>query len=119
MINARGETAAEKKTFSESLRERRVILPATGFYEWSSDKTKYLFSVGASTVFYLCGLYKIVDGKYRFVILTRAANESMIEIHERMPVIVAEHEVRPYLTDPVAAEKIIETAAPVLSRQEA
>ena len=53
------------------------------------------------------------------MILTRAANESMIEIHERMPVIVAEHEVRPYLTDPVAAEKIIETAAPVLSRQEA
>lgn len=118
LINARGETAAEKKTFSESLRERRVILPATGFYEWSSDKTKYLFSVGASSVFYLCGLYKIVDGKYRFVILTRAANESMIEIHARMPIIVAEHEVRPYLTDPAAAEKIIATAAPMLSRQE-
>ena len=119
LINARGETAAEKKTFSESLKERRVILPATGFYEWSSDKTKYLFSVGASSVFYLCGLYKIVDGRYRFVILTRAANESMIEIHERMPVIVTEHEVRPYLTDPVAAERIIATAAPMLSRQEA
>ena len=60
---------------------------------------------------------KVVDGKYRFVILTRAANETMIEIHERMPVIVAEHEVRPYLTDPAAAERIIATAAPMLSRQ--
>ena len=118
LINARGETAAEKKTFSESLRERRVILPATGFNEWSSDKTKYLFSVGASTVFYLCGLYKIIDGKYRFVILTRAANESMVEIHERMPVIVAEHEVRPYLIDPIVAGRIIATAAPMLSKQE-
>ena len=117
LINARGETAAEKKTFSESLKERRIILPATGFYEWSSDKTKYLFSVGSSTVFYLCGLYKVVDGKYRFVILTRAANESMIKVHERMPVIVDEHEVRPYLTDPAAAAEIIANAAPLLDRQ--
>ena len=61
LINARGETAAEKKTFSDSLKEQRVILPATGFYEWSSDKTKYLFSVGSSSVLYLCGLYKIID----------------------------------------------------------
>ena len=85
----------------------------------SLNQTKYLFSVGTSTVFYLCGLYKIVDGKYRFVILTRAANETMIEIHERMPIIVTEPEVRPYLTDPAAAEGIIATAAPMLSRQEA
>ncbi len=119
LINARGETAAEKKTFSDSLKERRIILPATGFYEWSSDKTKYLFSVGASTVFYLCGLYKIVDGKYRFVILTRQANESMIEIHDRMPVIVDEDAVRPYLTDLAVAEAIISTAAPTLSREKA
>ena len=117
LINARGETAAEKKTFAECLKERRIVLPATGFYEWSSDKTKYLFSVGSSTVFYLCGLYRIVDGKYRFVILTRAANESMIEVHERMPVIVDEHEVRPYLTDPAAAAEIIANAAPLLNKQ--
>ncbi len=38
LINARGETAAEKKTFSECLRERRIILPATGFYEWDKEK---------------------------------------------------------------------------------
>lgn len=119
LINARGETAAEKKTFSECLKERRIILPATGFYEWDSDKTKYLFSVGASTVFYLCGIYKIVDGKYRFVILTRAANESMIETHDRMPVIAAEQEVRPYLTDYASAKNIIALSAPELTRERA
>lgn len=119
MINARGETAAEKKTFSDSLKEQRVILPATGFYEWSSDKTKYLFSVGSSSVLYLCGLYKIIDGKYRFVILTRQANESMAEIHDRMPVIVGEDAVRPYLTDLAVAEEIIAKAAPILVRHKA
>ena len=119
LINARGETAAAKKTFADSLRERRAILPATGFYEWSADKTKYLFTLDATSVFYLCGLYKVIDGIHRFVILTRAANASMIEIHDRMPVIVGEHQVRAYLTDTIAASEIIANAAPILTKQEA
>ncbi len=119
LINARGETAAEKKTFADSFRERRMILPATGFYEWDTEKTKYLFTVDALSVFYLCGLYKIIDGRCRFVILTRAANDSMRETHDRMPVIAGENEVRPYLTDPGAAADIIAAAAPALTRREA
>ena len=119
LINARSETAAEKKTFADSLKERRIILPATGFYEWDAEKTKYLFTVTALPVLYLCGLYKLVDGQYRFVILTREANESMAETHDRMPIIVGENEVRPYLTDTAAAIKIISTAAPLLTRQKA
>ena len=121
IINARSETAAEKKTFADSLRERRIILPASGFLEWSHDgkKTKYYFTVDSMQAIYLCGIYKIVDGKPRFVILTRAANESMIETHDRMPVILGEESVRPYLTDRDAAMEIIATAAPMLSRQEA
>ena len=118
LISARGETVAEKKTFADSLRERRAILPATGFYEWSAEKTKYLFTLDVTDVFYLCGLYKVIDGIYRFVILTRAANESMIEIHNRMPVIVGENEVRPYLTDLTAAAAIIQTSSPRLTGQE-
>lgn len=121
LINARSETAAEKKTFAESLRERRVILPASGFFEWSHDgkKTKYFFTIDSLQTIYLCGIYKLMAGKPRFVILTRAANESMIETHDRMPVIVGEESVRPYLTDRDAAMEIIATAAPMLSRQEA
>ena len=94
LLNARAETA-------EGLRERRVILPATGFFEWSHDreKTKYLFTLESSKVLYLCGIYKPIDDALHFVILTREANESMSEIHDRMPVIVEEGEVRPYLTD--------------------
>ena len=121
IINARSETAVEKKTFADSLRERRVILPASGFFEWSHDgkKTKYYFTVDSMQAIYLCGIYKIMDGKPYFVILTRAANESMIDTHDRMPVIVGENSVRPYLTDRDAAMEIIATAAPMLSRQEA
>ena len=120
IINARSETAAEKKTFADGLRDRRVILPASGFYEWSHydrEKTQYLFTLDAMQTIYLCGIYKLVDGAYRFVILTRPANESMIEVHDRMPVIVGEKEVRPYLTDRDAAAEIIATASPMLLRK--
>ena len=80
---------------------------------------KYLFTLDATNVFYLCGLYKIVDGKFRFVILTRAANRSMIEVHDRMPVIVGEHQVRAYLTDRTAASEIVANASPILTKQRA
>ena len=119
LINARSETAAEKRTFANCLNERRVILPAMGFYEWSHDsqKVKYLFTLDALPVMYLCGLYQVFDGRVRFVILTRAANESMRDVHDRMPVIVDESGVRPYLTDRSAAEAIMASTAPMLNRQ--
>jgi len=121
LINARAETAAEKKTFADSLKERRIILPATGFYEWGRDpaKTKYLFTVSSRHVLYLCGLFQIIDGRCRFVILTRQANETMAEIHDRMPVIVGADGVRPYLTSLAAAKEIIAASAPFLTRQKA
>ena len=62
---------------------------------------------------------KLIDGRYRFVILTRAANESMIETHDRMPVIATEQEVRSYLSDYASAMKIMSSAAPRLTREQA
>ena len=121
IINARAETAAQKPAFADSLRQRRVVLPANGFFEWShtGEKTKYYFTVDALETIYLCGIFKLVEGKIRFVILTRPANESMREIHHRMPVIVDDSLVRPYLTDREAAMEIIAASAPVLQRREA
>ena len=117
IINARSETAAEKQTFADSLRERRIILPAAGFYEWNreGEKTKYYFTWDERQTIYLCGIWKQVEGAPHFVILTRAANSSMRGVHDRMPVIVGEDAVRPYLTDREAAAALIAASDPVLS----
>ena len=119
LLNARAETAAVKPTFAESFAERRIILPATGFYEWGpgedGPKIKYLFTPDEAPVMYLCGLYRVVDGQMRFVILTRDANESVAEVHNRMPVIAGEDAVRAYLTDLTAARGIAATASPALT----
>ncbi len=121
ILNARSETAAEKKTFAEGLRERRVVLPASGFYEWSrgSDKTKYLFEADSARIFYLCGIYGVFEGVRRFVILTRAADGAVSPVHERMPVIIRETDVRRYVTDVRAASELITSSAPALARRRA
>jgi putative SOS response-associated peptidase YedK len=109
IINARAETAAEKRTFAKPLSERRCVVLSTGFYEWKRDsegkatREKYLFNVPESPMLYMAALYtEIVDDiplKERFCILTREANDSIREIHSRMPVILYKHELMRWLKD--------------------
>ena len=44
IINARCETALDKKLFAESVQKRRCLIPAAGFYEWSERKDPYFFA---------------------------------------------------------------------------
>ena len=88
IINARCESIKEKKMFSDSTMNRRCVIPARGFYEWNKKKEKVTFQAPDEKVIYLAGIWKHFDEQSRFVILTTAANESMIEVHDRMPLIL-------------------------------
>lgn len=106
VINARSETANEKRMFKGALQTRRCIIPTTGFYEWrqeegASKKVKYLFNVAGSDMLYLAGLYQQgqTPAESKYVILTTAANESMRLYHHRMPVIVGSHAMKDWILD--------------------
>lgn len=97
IINARSETAREKKLFGPSLERRRCIIPSTGFYEWDAQKKKYLFNMPDSQMLYMAGIYNQFDGEDRFVILTTEANSSMAEVHSRMPVVIPKDRISDWI----------------------
>ncbi len=94
LINARSETVAEKPAFRAAVRERRCLIPATGFYEWTKDAegTRLPWYIrradGEPVVF--AGVWQDWargDEAYRTcAIVTTGANKAMSAIHHRMPV---------------------------------
>ena len=99
IINARSETAREKKLFGASLERRRCVIPSTGFYEWDQEKKKYLFNMPDTGMLYMAGFYDRFNGEDRFVILTTGANGSMASVHERMPVILPKTRINDWIFD--------------------
>lgn len=57
LINARAETILEKRTFRESIRHRRLAIPARHFYEWNQNKEKAVCYQAGKPTLYLAGCY--------------------------------------------------------------
>lgn len=101
LINARAETAIGKASFRAAMRHRRVLVPASGFYEWRRpDKDEggkpqaYFIKPKRGGVVAFAGLletWSSADGSEvdTAAILTTSANRSIARIHDRMPVVIA------------------------------
>lgn len=114
IINARAETAEEKKTFKDSLLNRRCVIPSTGFYEWDKSKQKYLFNLPESRILYMAGFYNFFKDEPRFIILTTSANSSVSSIHHRMPVVLEKQQIEDWITDTDKAVSILHNIPPSL-----
>jgi putative SOS response-associated peptidase YedK len=101
IINARSESVYNRKMFSESILQRRCIIPANGFFEWShlGTKKKYYFTDYNSDIIYMAGIYDKYQGTDCFIILTTAANQSMSDVHDRMPLLFNRQEMEDWLMD--------------------
>lgn len=116
IINARSETALDKRTFRDSIQTRRCVVPAAGFYEWNREKEKYTFLNPDGRTCYLAGFYKEFDSGVRFVILTTGANDSMKSVHERMPLVLTEDELNAWIFDDSQTEVILQKVPGPLKR---
>lgn len=101
-FNARSEEAATKSAFAPSVKSKRALIPATGYYEWQtrgSTKTPYFIRAGQDDPVMFAGLYswwrdhsKADDDESRWVltatILTMDAAPQLAEIHNRNPVVL-------------------------------
>ena len=96
LINARSETIAEKPAFRSAARERRCLIPATGFYEWTKDadgkRLPWYIHPTAGDLLAFAGVWQVwTKGDEPIVtcaVVTTSANQSMSKIHHRMPVIL-------------------------------
>jgi putative SOS response-associated peptidase YedK len=116
IINARCETVKEKRTFSESARQRRCIIPASGFYEWDKAKNKVRFERSDNSILYMAGVWKSYEDAKRFVILTTQANESVREIHERMPLLLEKNELENWILESDFFDFILQKKLPQLKQ---
>lgn len=100
LINARAETAAEKRTFAESFAKRRCLVPASSFFEWqkkAGQKLPWLLHLPDSPAFAMAGLWQDLDDGPRFTILTLEAVGEAKQVHSRMPWILSDAQLQPWL----------------------
>lgn len=96
LINARSETIAEKPAFRAACRERRCLIPMTGFYEWTKDEEgkRWPWYIHSDGPLALAGVWQDwsngEDSLRTCAIVTTTANDPMSQIHKRMPVIVSQ-----------------------------
>jgi putative SOS response-associated peptidase YedK len=120
-INARAETLSEKPSFTELLKNRRCLVPASGFFEWKKEGNKkipfYLY-LPKNPLFAFAGLYDCwagSDGKYLFTytIITTGPNDLIAKIHPRMPsILLPEYEDRWLSKTPLNAADLKEILRP-------
>ncbi|MCO6186572.1 SOS response-associated peptidase [Rhizobium sp. L1K21] len=109
LINARAETAIEKASFRAAMRHRRVLIPASGFYEWhrppkeSGEKSQaYWVKPRHGKIVAFAGLmetWSSADGSEvdTAAILTCEAPPSFAHIHHRMPVVIEQQDFSRWL----------------------
>jgi len=107
LINARGETIAEKPSFRDAVEKRRCLVVTDGFYEWQrsgSEKQPYRITLSDESLFAFAGLWEswnAPDGREvrTFTIITTEPNDLMKSIHNRMPVMLDQENERLWVSD--------------------
>ena len=124
LINARAESALQKKTYRDSVLNRRCVIPAKGFYEWNSSKEKFAFESAENPILFLAGCFNWFESERdfseiqtsgtaasrveeRFVILTTEARGRAAQIHERMPLLLRADEIRAWIFDDGKTEQFL------------
>ena len=115
LINARSETVHSRPSFREAFALRRCLVPADGFYEWrklGKSKIPIHFSLHDGGLFAFAGLWERWQGTEGPVldstsILTTEPNELVVDVHDRMPVILTRERFAAWL-DPDTPQTVLQ-----------
>jgi putative SOS response-associated peptidase YedK len=121
LINARVETVATSRAFRDSFKKRRCLVLADGFYEWLHEGRKKLPHLACRpdhAPFGMAGLWDRWKGSRgerieTCTIITRAPSDEVAQVHDRMPVALAERDHAAWLdpaTEPPELHAILDRA---------
>ena len=126
-INARSETVATRPAFRDSLRRKRCVIPAGGFFEWGPEgqgRRPHYVTMADRRPMALAGIWsswrdpETREWTRSCAIITTRANRLLASIHTRMPVILEQQHWGPWLDrdlrSPEAVVPMLEAAPSAL-----
>jgi putative SOS response-associated peptidase YedK len=123
MFNARSESMARSPAFRGPFRNRRCVVPVSGFFEWLRDdegrKQPWLLGPGEDDGLRLAGLWdrweRGEESLESFTIVTTAAAPGLRWLHARQPVILAAEETDAWLAAESDPDHLAALCAPRLA----
>lgn len=118
-INARAETVMTGKFFKSLWPGGRALAPANGWFEWVPDpadpkqKQPYYIHAADESALFFAALGEFHPGiqpdeRDGFVIITAAADEGLLDIHDRKPLVLPTELAREWLDPDSSAERLAE-----------
>lgn len=131
LINARADNATTSPAFRAATRARRCLVPMDGWYEWRAEpptaaagratrarKTPFYLSRTDGTPLMMAGLWSVWRADERSApllscaIITTDAVGPLAEVHDRMPLPIAESDWDAWLDPDVAADPALLAGVP-------
>lgn len=112
-LNAKSETVFNSRTYRDSIKEKRCLILADGFFEphkYNDSSYPYFCHLKDDSLFAFAGIYTQLDDQlFSCSILTQKANDFFAEIHnekKRMPLVLDSDFEWEWLRDDLSAEKV-------------
>jgi putative SOS response-associated peptidase YedK len=116
-INARAETVVTGKFFNALWPNGRALAPANGWFEWIPDpadpKKKqpyYITSADGGPLFFaaLAEVHQGLEPDERdgFVVITAAADQGLVDIHDRKPLVLSPEAAREWLDPTTSGDRL-------------
>ncbi|MGE8110913.1 SOS response-associated peptidase family protein [Pseudomonas sp. NPDC086566] len=116
-INARAETVVTGKFFKALWPTGRALAPANGWFEWIPDpadpKKKqpyYITSADGGPLFFaaLAEVHQGLEPDERdgFVVITAAADQGLVDIHDRKPLVLSPQAAREWLDPTTSGDRL-------------
>ncbi len=118
-INARAETVMTGKFFKSLWPNGRALAPANGWFEWIPDpadpkrKQPYYIQAADEAPLFFAALAEVhlgigPDERDGFVIITAAADQGLVDIHDRKPLVLSPALAREWIDSATSEERATE-----------